>query len=175
VVGVAPGLAAGVPTEVIEALEAGTPGLTTTQLDALATALTIDVQALRQGQVVPRPSPSVYLRHRGLQDFHDADMAILDGAIAEARALAQLSTLLREPPTTWTGRTSLAPHDRSDAAARDGYRLAGEVRKHLGDPHDRSRPVERAPSRSGTRPRSCSMRPSTLGGRCAQGVPSPTS
>ena len=130
---------AGISIDVVEALELGRPGVTTVQLAAIARALAIDVRALRKGLQVARAAPSVYLRHRNLQDFHDSDCAILDEAVEHAHRLKELSALVATPSNPWTGRPVAAPHDRSDAAARHGYQLATEVRKHLNEP---ARPFE---------------------------------
>lgn len=119
----------------LERLEAGEPGVTTTQLDDIAEALGLDPRALRRGAERLRPAPSVFLRHGGMQDFRDSDLDILDEAIAHARTLNALGRLLQESPEEWPVagfRRSEAPHDTSDAAARHGYQLAGELRRALG-------------------------------------------
>jgi Zn-dependent peptidase ImmA (M78 family) len=121
--------------DIIERLEAGQPGVTTTQLDAIAAALGIDSGALRRGEEIERPVPSVFLlHHQEMQDFRDEDLAILDDAIEQARDLCALGRVLRELDATWPGATfkrSAAPHDASDAAARHGYQLATELRRRL--------------------------------------------
>ena len=69
-----------------------------------------------------------------MQDFHGADLNILDEAIEHARVLNVLGTLLGEVESPWPGATfkrSAAPHGKSDAAAKHGYQLAGELRKRL--------------------------------------------
>src|SRR5271163_3752455 len=76
-----------VAASAVEALEAGTSGVTTSQLTALADALELDPDALLRGEAVPRPVPSVFLRHHRMQDFYDVDLDLLDGAIEQARAL----------------------------------------------------------------------------------------
>lgn len=132
----ATGLAAQVEAEVIviERLEAGQSGVTTTQLDAIARVLGIDPGALRRGEELGRPVPSVFLHHHGMQDFRDEDLAVLDEAIEHARDLNALGRTLHEQDATWPGATfrrSAAPHDSSDAAARHGYQLADELRRRL--------------------------------------------
>jgi Zn-dependent peptidase ImmA (M78 family) len=126
-----------VPASAITTLEAGLSGVTTTQLGAIARALEVDERSLRAGLVVRRPTPSVYLRHQGLfPDFHDADTAVLDEAVEDARTLAELNAALATAPPPWKGMARNAPRDRDDAPAHDGYRLAGEVRKHLDMPSE---------------------------------------
>jgi transcriptional regulator with XRE-family HTH domain len=80
----------------LERLEAGQPGVTTTQLDDLAEALSLDPRALRRGEERLRPAPTVFLRHERMQDFRDEDLDALDGAIAHARTLNALGQ-----PTWW--------------------------------------------------------------------------
>jgi Zn-dependent peptidase ImmA (M78 family) len=119
----------------LERLEAGQFGVTTTQLDDVAEALGLDPRALRRGEEHSRPVPTVFLRHEGMQDFRDVDLDLLDDAIEQARTLTALGRLLQEAPEGWPGggfRRSEAPHDTSDAAARHGYQLAGELRRFLG-------------------------------------------
>jgi hypothetical protein len=110
-------------------------GVTTTQLDDIAAALGLDPRALRRGEERRRPAPSVFLRHGGMQDFRDRDLDILDEAIEHARTLNALGRMLQETSEEWPVagfRRSEAPHDTSDAAARHGYQLAGELRRALG-------------------------------------------
>jgi transcriptional regulator with XRE-family HTH domain len=124
----------GIDVAIVERLEGGRPGVTTTQLDAIARALDLDPQALRRAEEVLRPAPSVFLRHQGMQDFHDTDLAVLDNAIEHARTLSALGKALGEIESSWSGptfRRSAAPHDTPDAAAKHGYHLAGELRKYL--------------------------------------------
>jgi Zn-dependent peptidase ImmA (M78 family) len=120
---------------IIEALEAGRPGITTTQLDGIADVLALDPQVLRAGKERARPAPSVFLRHQGMQDFRDADLEVLDEAIAQARILVALGRLLQGTEPGWqvaAFRRSEAPHDTADAPARHGYQLATELRRHWG-------------------------------------------
>ena len=126
----------GVPVEVLEALEAGRRGITTTQLDAVAMALSLDPAALLGGRDVPRPQPSLFLRHAAFQDFDARDGAVLDEALEQGRALSGLRTALGDPALALqAGRFAEreAGADRAEAPAQDGYRLAREVRRWLGD------------------------------------------
>lgn len=130
----------GVPLDVLLRLESGLPGITTTQLDNVAEALSLDPVALLKGESVQRPLPSVFLRHAPIQDFdHDRDASVLDDALEQGRTLARLATLLQEPPAATQSR-AFAPReaaaDRADAPAQDGYRLARELRSWLGNPVD---------------------------------------
>jgi Zn-dependent peptidase ImmA (M78 family) len=129
----------GVPAEVLEALERGMAGITTTQLSAVAEALTLDAVALLDGREVARPVPSVFLRHGATQDFDDRDAAVLDAALEQGRALAALRAMLRQPPLALQAGLFLpqdAAADREDAPAQDGYRLAREVRHWRQTPGD---------------------------------------
>jgi Zn-dependent peptidase ImmA (M78 family) len=127
----------GVPVAVLAALEQGQRGITTTQLDDVAMALSLDPVALLNGREVPRCVPSVFLRHQQMQDFDDHDGATLDDALEQGRSLANLRRQLGEPALALqAGEFTLrepAAH-RSDAPAQDGYRLAREVRRWLGNP-----------------------------------------
>lgn len=126
----------GVDAKVVAALEQGLPGITTVQFRTLAEALQVDAVALRRGEIVAMPLPSVYLRHNAHQDFDGDDAAVLDEAMEQARnrnALARLATddVGLFPRRTFKEQPSAA--DSPTAPARDGYRLAHLVRKELGN------------------------------------------
>lgn len=127
----------GVPVAALAALEQGRRGITTTQLEEVAAALSLDAVALLGGREVPRSVPSVFLRQHRLQDFDDRDGALLDEALEQGRSLAALREQVGEPsPALQAGLFPLrepAAH-RSDAPAQDGYRLARDVRQWLGNP-----------------------------------------
>ncbi len=130
----------GVESSVVEAIEAGRPGLTTTQLERIANALQLDAIALRDGVVKPRPIPSVYLRHRNLhQDFAPADASMLDVALEHARSRNALALLVGDDPGIFPGRR-LEPRgvaaDAPNAAAHQGYQLARELRRAVGNEAD---------------------------------------
>jgi hypothetical protein len=84
----------GIDPHVIEDIEAGRPGITTTQLETVATTLQLDAIALRAGKVAARPRPSVFLLHRGEQDFDAAELPMLDAALEHARVRNALARLL---------------------------------------------------------------------------------
>jgi Zn-dependent peptidase ImmA (M78 family) len=124
------------PLVVLTALEQGERGITTTQLSDVARALSLDPLALLDGREVSRPVPSVFLRHKPLQDFDDQDSEVLDEALEQGRSLVNLRALLGEPELEThlsTFERSEAPTDRPEAPAQDGYRLAREFRRRLGD------------------------------------------
>lgn len=126
----------GVPLSVLTALEGGQRGITTTQLDDVAEALSLDSTALLSGREVPKRVPSVFLRHTPIQDFDDRDGAALDEALEQGRGLANLRSLLGEPALAlqagiFTQREAAA--DRPDAPAQEGYRLGRDVRRWLGN------------------------------------------
>lgn len=125
------------PLSLLTSLEQGQPGITTTQLSDVARVLSLDPIALLDGREVSRPVPSVFLRHKPLQDFDDRDGAILDEALEQGRSLVNLRALLGEPVLEnhlGTFERREAPADRAEAPAQDGYRLARELRRRLGDP-----------------------------------------
>jgi transcriptional regulator with XRE-family HTH domain len=127
----------GVQAAVLEALEQGRRGITTTQLDEVALALSLDFPALLSGRDVLKTVPSVFLRHAAMQDFDDRDGAALDDALEQGRALSHLRALLNEPPLAlqagvFNPRDAAA--DRPEAPAQNGYQLAREVRRWLGEP-----------------------------------------
>lgn len=133
------GLAAGelgIDPAIVAATEAGRSGITTTQLAAVASRLQLDVHALREGAVVSLPQPSVFLRHRTTQDFDDTDLPTLDKALDHARARNALARLIGETPGLFP-QHQLAPRgpagDSSSAPAHQGYQLASELRRALGN------------------------------------------
>jgi hypothetical protein len=130
----------GVDSQVVEAIEAGQPGITTTQLEKIAIALQLDPIALRAGEIRARPQPSVFLRHRGLQqDFTTADAPVLDIALEHARARNALALLVADDPGIFPAH-KLEPRgvagDATNAAARQGYLLARELRRTIGNEAD---------------------------------------
>ena len=129
-----------VDASVVEAIEAGRPGITTTQLEAIANALQVDAIALRDGAIKPRPTPSVYLRHRSIhQDLASADAAVLDVALEQARSRNALALLVGDDPGIFPGRR-LDPRgvaaDAPSAAAHQGYQLARELRRAVANEAD---------------------------------------
>ncbi|MGN6105979.1 MAG: ImmA/IrrE family metallo-endopeptidase [Kofleriaceae bacterium] len=129
----------GIDARIVEDLEAGRPGITTTQLETVAATLQIDPIALRSGTIVPRPTPSVYLLHRGAQDFDPAEMPALDAALEQARARNELARLLGNDVGLFPSR-AVAPRgvaaDGPNAPAHQGYQLARELRQMLGNEAD---------------------------------------
>jgi transcriptional regulator with XRE-family HTH domain/Zn-dependent peptidase ImmA (M78 family) len=126
----------GVPLSVLDALERGQRGISTTQLDDVARELSLDPTELLNAREVQRPVPSVFLKHNPMQDFDDRDSAELDDALEQGRTLASLCALLGEPALalragTFTQREAAA--DGPGAPAQDGYRLARDVRRWLGN------------------------------------------
>jgi hypothetical protein len=130
----------GVDPRIVETIEAGEPGITTTQLEQIAEALQLDVAKLRAGEVQARPQPSVFLRHRGAhQDFADADLGVLDVALEHARARNALARLAGDEVGIYPSRkleTRGVAGDVTNAPARQGYQLARELRRLLGNEAD---------------------------------------
>jgi len=128
-------LDAGIQPQALESLEQGKPGLTTTQLVAVARALLLDPVALLSGRKEERPVPSVFLRHAPMQDFDAQDYSVLDEALEESRRLNRLRELLGRKPLLLQAnvfQTREAAADSPDAPAWDGYKLARDVRRSLG-------------------------------------------
>jgi len=129
-----------VDSSVVEAIEAGRPGITTTQLERIANALQIDAIALRGGAIKPRPMPSVYLRHRSIhQDFAAADASVLDVALEHARSRSALALLVGDDPGIFPSRRLEArgvAADAPNAAAHQGYQLARELRRAVANDAD---------------------------------------
>jgi Zn-dependent peptidase ImmA (M78 family) len=130
----------GVPIAVLTALERGEIGITTTQLDEVAGALSLDSDALMRGREVPMlVPPSVFLRHSPMQDFDDRDGDTLDAALEQGRRLAALRSLLGEPALALQSGVFSQQEvaaDEPKAPAHHGYRLAREVRRWLGNTAD---------------------------------------
>ena len=126
-----------VPISVLRALEQGQRGITTTQLEDVALALSLDPVALLSGREIPRCVPSVFLRHTPMQDYDYGDDDTLDEALEQGRSLAALRSQLGEPALALQAQIFPVREpatDRSDAPAQDGYQLAREVRRRLGNP-----------------------------------------
>jgi transcriptional regulator with XRE-family HTH domain/Zn-dependent peptidase ImmA (M78 family) len=126
----------GVAVDAIASLEYGQPGVATTELFDVARVLSLDPVALLRGREVTRAVPSIFLRHAGHQDFDDRDNGLLDEALSAGRALASLRSRLGEVPAALQAGKFRQTHvtaDRSEAPAREGYRLASSVRSWLGN------------------------------------------
>jgi uncharacterized protein DUF955 len=124
----------GIDARIVEDLEAGRPGITTTQLETVATKLQLDPQALRAGQLISRPRPSVFLLHRGMQDFAEAELPALDAALEHARTRNELARLVGDDVGVFpSGRLTPRPctGDAPSAPAHQGYQLARELRQLL--------------------------------------------
>lgn len=130
----------GVDPRVVEAIEAGRSGITTTQLEKIAIALQLDPTRLRAGEIQARPQPSVFLRHRGTQqDFTTVDAPILDLALEGARARNALARSVGDDVGLFPAsrfETRGVAGDASNAAARQGYQLARELRRTIGNEAD---------------------------------------
>jgi Zn-dependent peptidase ImmA (M78 family) len=106
------------------------------QLDDIAEVLALDPVALLRGEAVLRSMPSVFLRHSPAQDFRERDGEVLDEALEQGRSVVSLRATLGEAPLGLQAevfRQREASADSTEAPAQDGYRLAREVRRWLGD------------------------------------------
>lgn len=120
-----------VDPEKLAALEAGRPGITTTEIRRLAEELELDSAALLLGRAEARPRTSIFLRHRQQQDFAFGAEAVLDDALEAGRALRFLNRALGcvPSPSYWEKSEHTRP---GREPAREGYRLANDVRVFLG-------------------------------------------
>lgn len=126
---------AGIPVERLMGLEAGRGGATTSDVSRIAEVLELDAAALLAGRRLERPSFTAYLRHTGtMQDFAASDVAVLEGGLAQARALVDLRALLGEAPGLFASGTFKPRAAPNRNAARAGYLLAREVRRALQNP-----------------------------------------
>lgn len=118
----------------------GGAGITTTQLEKIAGALQIDPVALRAGEIQAKLQPSVFLRHRGArQDFAMADAPVLDAALDHARSRNVLAGLVGQALGVLPLRkveTRGVANDAANAPARQGYQLARELRRMIGNEAD---------------------------------------
>ncbi len=127
----------GVPATILDSLESAKPGITTEQLARVAEVLSLDYAALLNGKEIGRVAPSVFLKHAPHQDFDDRDAATLDDALDQARSTLAIRSLLGGPALALQADRfpqRAATSDHPEAPARDGYRLAREVRKWLENP-----------------------------------------
>ncbi|MBI3201488.1 MAG: ImmA/IrrE family metallo-endopeptidase [Myxococcales bacterium] len=123
------------PGTCIAALELGQAGMTTTQLDRVARALSLVPAALLRGREEVLDEPSVFLRHSSVMDFDDRDLAQLDAALDQGRLAVELGALTGEAPGLWRSGAfdpRAAGGDRPESAAHEGYALARAVRRELG-------------------------------------------
>ncbi len=131
---------AGVPSEVLVALEEGRRGVTLSQLGHLATALEVDDDALLDGVVRDRPRASVFFRQGTWQDYRHQDDEVFERVMEQARACVALRDML--PPTHGLRlrKRGIEPQavgaKTPVEAAREGYALARSVREALGRTSD---------------------------------------
>lgn len=124
----------GVPTGTLREGEAGR-GLTDSLIRALARLHGLDAELLEEGQIRPVSGvqgSTVFLLHNGNQDFSAADLAALEEGLAAGRMLCASGECRAAIAT----RASFAPvpvaGPESRDAARQGHRLANQVRSVLG-------------------------------------------
>lgn len=127
----------GLPTSIVRKIEAGEHPLTVLELESIAMALQVDLQALREGRIVPQPKAAVFLLHHPLQDFDSRDASLLDEALEHARARNRLATLLGDKLGAQPEGRIRPQATRSSARlqpARHGYQLAQTLRTLLDNP-----------------------------------------
>ncbi len=127
---------AGQSVDTIEAAESG--DIEAGALDGLARLYALDLDALREGTVLPMEASTnatVFLLHGAYTDFDARDLGVLGRAMRAARAMTALSAAMGEgePLRRRLQFTPIAPAGpRSRDAARQGYKLARMVRERLG-------------------------------------------
>jgi hypothetical protein len=125
---------AGIQIQSLECLEEGKPGLTTTQLVAVARALLLDPVALLNGV---RKTDQCRVSFFDMRRRRTSTPRITSFSTKRSRRAAssnRLRELLgRSPPCLQANvfQTRAAAADSPDAPARDGYKLAREVRHSL--------------------------------------------
>jgi hypothetical protein len=126
----------GVDPRIVEALESGRGGITTTQFEKIAAALQLDPKALRSGRRQQVQRPSVFFRQIGMhQDFSFDDDPILDAAIEHAQARNDLARMVGSGLGLFpSGKLSTQPvaANAQNAAAHQGYQLARDLRRSVG-------------------------------------------
>ncbi len=124
-----------VDASILRSLEEGKPGISTTQLDRVAQQLGLDGSSLLLGQEELRPRASIFLRHKGSQDFNHAAEQSLDGALEAARVLRALNDGLHLGPSLRRSAEILV-REPGGTAAQDGYNLARQLRRLLERPSE---------------------------------------
>jgi len=119
---------ASIQLDALTALEEGRALLSTAKLQRIATVLGLDAPALIEGRLVPRPTPSLFFRQRGVPDFYQADLTLLGAALEAGRSLLEVGAVLGRPPSL---RARFAPEKVGAVPFEDGYHAARRVRVAL--------------------------------------------
>jgi len=126
-----------VPEKSLRALERGRPGVSTTELERIASALELAPGALFRGHEEAAPRPSVFLRHQDIgQDFDHEDLPTLDASLEDGRLLRELRAALGDAPgfvRAGVFSEDGVGGDTANRAALAGYARAREVRARLGN------------------------------------------
>ncbi len=121
--------------ETLEAFEEGRGSITAAALDRLCYALAIDSGALREGRIERHPTASIFFLHGSFPDFREEeDRPKLALVLDRSLALVEINGLLGRPGSL---RARFEPEEPTAQAAMDGYRLARDVRRKLGNEADR--------------------------------------
>jgi Zn-dependent peptidase ImmA (M78 family)/transcriptional regulator with XRE-family HTH domain len=119
------------PISSLKAFEEQGQGLSIAQVERIAKFFKVDPLALLSGDLDPGESLKLFFNKRGARDFFPDDKPLLSQALHRARILWDLNELLGETPNL---RAKFVPQAVGDVPYADGYRLAREVRRVLGNP-----------------------------------------
>ncbi|MEO7331505.1 MAG: XRE family transcriptional regulator [Minicystis sp.] len=119
------------PADKLAAFEENRGTVTAAAADRVAQVLAVDPSALREGRIEKRPAATLFFFQPAMfADFRDMeDRPKVIEALERAIALAGLGVLLGRPQSR---RAEFAPEGPTPEAAKDGYRLAGQVRAAIG-------------------------------------------
>src|SRR6185436_7833352 len=122
-----------VPVDVLLAFEDGRGRISSSALDRVAYALSIDPFVLREGRIHQRPTASLFFRHTEYIDLVEADRNVVSNALERALALVEVNALLKRSSSV---RSTLGPEDPTPEVYKDGYRWARRVRAEIGNERD---------------------------------------
>ena len=119
-----------VPFETLKSFEEGRGKITAAALERIAYVLAIDADALREGRIERTPIASLFFRQGAYPDFRDEDRPKVVTVFERARALLEVNATLGRLAGL---RSQFSPEAPKPEAAKDGYRLANQVRTALGN------------------------------------------
>jgi Zn-dependent peptidase ImmA (M78 family) len=123
-----------VPLETLQSFEEGRGKITAAALERIAYVLAIDADALQEGRLERTPTAALFFRQGAFPDFRDdADRPKVAEAFERALALVEVNAILGRPAGL---RSRFSVETPTPEAAKDGYRLANQVRMTLGNETD---------------------------------------
>jgi|HubBroStandDraft_6_1064221.scaffolds.fasta_scaffold77471_3 Zn-dependent peptidase ImmA (M78 family) len=123
-----------VEAEGLRAFEEDRGVISAAAFDRVARVLAVDPLALRAGRVERRPTATLFFQQGAFADFRDTeDQPKVAAALERATDLLDVNALLGRGPGL---RARFAPVRAIAEAARDGYRLATQVRAVIGNEVD---------------------------------------